>query len=160
MGDPKGGQYTTFTSEKGWVATNSLLFQGGTSDSNPVFRFIGLMTGSTSTYAMAPTLNGKTSAVGTLVSPTLKGGMKKLTFNYGAAFSDKTLSFRVDVKQNGSVVKSWTVTKTDVVTKTAYTFEEVCVLNGDFVIEITNLSPSNSSSNKDRVSIWNLVWEQ
>jgi hypothetical protein len=160
MGTPQGSSYSTYTSTKGWVASNCLLFQGGPSDAPPVYQFIGFMTGSDTNYAMAPSLNGKTSSVGTIVSPTLKNGMKKLTFNYGAAFSDKTLAFRVDVKQNGSVVKSWEVNKTEVVQKTVYTFEENCDVKGDFVIEITNLCPSNSTSNKDRVSIWNLVWEQ
>ena len=160
MGTPQGSAYKSYTSTKGWEATNSLLFQGGSSDAPPTYQFIGFMTGSDTNYAMAPTLNGKTSAVGTLVSPTLKGGMKKLTFKYGAAFSDKNLAFRVDVKQNGSVVKTWEVNRSDIVTKTAYTFSENCNVNGDFTIEITNLCPSNSNSNKDRVSIWNLVWEQ
>ena len=160
MGTPQGSSYKSYTSTKGWEATNSLLFQGGLSDAPPTYQFIGFMTGSDTNYAMAPTLNGKTSAVGTLVSPTLKGGMKKLTFKYGAAFSDKNLAFRVDVKQNGSVVKTWEVNRSDIVTKTAYTFSEDCNVNGDFTIEITNLCPSNSNSNKDRVSIWNLVWEQ
>lgn len=160
MGTPQGSSYKSYTSTKGWEATNSLLFQGGSSDAPPTYQFIGFMTGSDTNYAMAPTLNGKTSAVGTLVSPTLKGGMKKLTFKYGAAFSDKNLAFRVDVKQNGSVVKTWEVNRTDIVSKTAYTFSENCNVNGDFTIEITNLCPSNSNSNKDRVSIWNLVWEQ
>ena len=160
MGTPQGSAYKSYTSTKGWEATNSLLFQGGSSDAPPTYQFIGFMTGSDTNYAMAPTLNGKTSAVGTLVSPTLKGGMKKLTFKYGAAFSDKNLAFRVDVKQNGSVVKTWEVNRSDIVTKTAYTFSEDCNVNGDFTMEITNLCPSNSNSNKDRVSIWNLVWEQ
>ena len=154
------GQYGTFTSTKGWVATNSMLLQGGTSNVNPTFEFIGFMTESTTEYAKAPTLNGKTNSVGVLVSPTLKGGMKKLTFSYGAAMSDKMLSFRVDVKQNGNVVESWTETNNEVAQRTAYTFSKTCNVTGDFTIEITNLCPSNSTSNKDRVSIWNLVWEQ
>ena len=160
MGSPQGSKYDTFTSAKGWTATNSLLFQGGASDAPPVYQFIGHVTGSETKFAMAPTLNGKTSTVGTLKSPTLSGGMKKLTFNYGAAFSDKNLAFRIDVKKNGSVVETWTVNRTDITTKTAYTFEATCNVTGDFTIEITNLCPSNSTSNKDRVSIWNLVWEQ
>ena len=153
------GKVGTYTSKDGWVATNCYLFEGGAADSNPVFAFIGYMTDSESTYAKAPTLNGKTDAVGTLVSPVLKGGMTKLRFNYGAAFSDKLLSFRVDVKQNGNVVKTWTVTNESVTQNTVYTFDEACSVNGDFTIEVTNLCPSNSTSNKDRVSIWNLVWE-
>ena len=160
MGSPQGSKYVTLTSTKGWTATNSILLQGGASDAPPVYQFIGYMTGSETKYAMAPTLNGKTSTVGTLTSPTLSGGMTKLSFNYGAAFSDKNLAFRVDVKQNGNVVKTWTVNRTDITTKTAYTFEEACNIQGNFTIEITNLCPSNSTSNKDRLSIWNLVWEQ
>ena len=158
MGTPSG-QYNTWTSTNGWVATNSMLLAGGDKDSNPNFIFIGFMTGSETEYAYAPTLNGKTSSVGSLVSPVIHGGMTKLQFSYGAAMSDKTLSFRVDVKQNGSVVKTWTVTNNSVTQRTAYTFAENCSINGDFTIEITNLCPSNSTSNKDRVSIWNLVWD-
>ena len=109
---------------------------------------------------MAPTLNGKTSAVGTLVSPTLKGGMKKLRFNYGCAYSGKVLSFRVDVKQNGNVVKTWTITNNNVTQKNAYAFEESCSVNGEFTIEFTNLCPSNATGNtRDRVSIWNVNWD-
>ena len=158
MGSPSG-QYNTFTSTNGWVATNSMLLAGGDRDSNPNFIFIGYMTGSETEYAYAPTLNGKTSSVGTLVSPVIHGGMTKLQFSYGAAMSDKSLSFRVDVKQNGSVVKTWTVSNNNVTQRTAYSFAENCSINGDFTIEITNLCPSNSTSNKDRVSIWNLVWD-
>jgi len=99
MGEASG-KYSTYNSTKGWVATNSCLLEGGSVDSNPTFQFIGYVTGSTTDYAKAPTLNGKTTAVGTLVSPTLQGGMTKLRFNYGAAFADSQLSFRVDVKQN------------------------------------------------------------
>jgi hypothetical protein len=152
-------QYGTLTSTRGWVATNSCLFQGGTVDSNPTFMFVGFMPDSEEP-SKAPTLNGKTTTVGSLVSPLITGGMTKLKFNYGAAFSDKSLSFRIDVKQGGNVVKSWTVTKTDVVSKTAYAFEEACSINGDFTIEITNLCPSNATTNKDRVSIWNLTWDK
>ena len=152
------GQYGTFTSTRGWVATNCCLFQGGASEMNPTFPFIGYVTG-TSTYAKAPTLNGKKTSVGTIVSPVIKGGMTNLSLNYGAAMSDKVLSFRIDVKQNGSVVKTWTVTNESVTQKTVYSFSADCNVQGDFTIEITNLCPSNASSNKDRVSIWNLMWE-
>ena len=149
----------TYTSTDGWVAANSTILEGGATDGNPVFAFIGFMTGSTSEYAKAPTINGGTSSVGSIVSPTLTGGMKKLKFNYGYAYSGKNLSFRVDVKQNGNVVKTWTVTDSNMTQKQAYTFEQDCDITGDFTIEITNLCPSNATGNKDRVSIWNLTWE-
>lgn len=147
----------TYSSTKGWVATNCTLLEGGTG-SNPIFEFIGYVPGS-SDPAKAPTINGGTDKVGTIVSPTLKGGMSKLMFNYGCAYSGKDLSFRVDVKKDGSVVKSWTITNNNVTQKNAYIFEEACPVQGDFTIEFTNLCPTNSTGNKDRVSIWNVTWD-
>ena len=157
MGNPTGN-YVSLTSAKGWVAENSALLSGGENDANPIFTFIGYVNGSTTEYAKAPTLNGKTTAVGTLVSPVLHGGMNRLCFNYGAAFTDNVLSFRVDVKQNGEVVKTWTVTNENVTKHEVYPFDEVCSIDGDFTIEFTNLCPSNATSNKNRVSIWNITW--
>ena len=158
MGDASG-KISSFTSEKGWQANNSYLFEGGETDNNPVFKFIGFMTGSDTHYAKAPALNGNKNQVGTIVSPVLKNGIKKLAFSYGAPYSDKNLSLRIDVKQNGNVVKSWTETRTDAVRYTVYNFEQTCDVKGDFTIEITNLCPSNATTNKDRVAIWNLVWD-
>ena len=156
----KLGEWGTFTSDKGWKATNCMLLKGGSSDNNPQFKFIGLVPGSTSTYAYAPTLNGNTSSVGKIVSPVLKGVMKKLNFNYGYAFSGKVIRFRVDVKQNGTVIKSWEVSQENVTKYTVFTFGENLLVNGDFTIEFTNLCPSNAASEKDRLSIWNVEWDQ
>ena len=149
----------TYNSTKGWVATNCTLLEGGAADGNPVFAFIGYALGSTSEYAKAPTMNGGTATTGTIVSPVLKGGMTKLRFNYGCAYSGKVLSFRVDVKQNGNVVKTWTVSNDNVTQKTAYGFEENCSVKGDFTVEFTNLCPSGATGTKDRVSIWNVNWD-
>lgn len=153
------GQISIYTSEKGWVANNCYLFEGGDTDNNPIFKFIGYMTGTDIYYAKAPALNGKNNQVGTIVSPVLKGGIKKLAFSYGAPYSDKNLSFRIDIKQNGNVVQSWTETKTNAVRYAVYNFEQTCNVKGDFTIEITNLCPSRATTNKDRVAIWNLVWD-
>ena len=155
--------YTTtlgnYTSTAGWAANNCTILKGGEADSNPVFTFIG-KTLDGSTFAKAPTMCGSTSAVGTVVSPTLRGGMRQLRFSYGCAYSGTVLSFRVDVKQNGNVVKSWTITKNDVTTRTAYSFNESCSVSGEFTIEFTNLCPSNATGNtRDRVSIWNVNWD-
>ena len=157
---PQLGEWGTFNSKKGWTATNCMLLKGSDVDNNPEFRFIGLIPGATKTYAVAPTLNGNTSSVGKIVSPVLKGGMRKLTFNYGYAFSGKVIRFRVDIKQNGNVIKSWEVSQQNVTKYTVFTFEEFYNVNGDFTIEFTNLCPSNAASEKDRLSIWNVVWEQ
>ena len=150
----------TYTSAKGWEASNCTLLEGGATDGNPVFTFIGYALGSSTVYAKAPTMNGGTTTVGTIKSPVLKGGMTKLRFNYGCAYSGKVLKFRVDVKQNGNVVKTWTVSNDNVTQKNAYAFEESVSVNGDFTLEFTNLCPSNATGNtRDRVSIWNVNWD-
>lgn len=155
------GYYKTFTSTAGWVMTNCSLLSGGPAgSSNPQFEFIGFRNDVTTEYAFAPTLNGKTSSVGTLVSPTISGGISKIYLQYGLAFSDAAISFRIDIKQNGSVVWTHTETPASPVKQTAYSLEkDVTGVSGNFTIEITNLSPSNLDSNKDRVSIWNLHWD-
>jgi len=147
-----------YKSQAGWAANNCSLLSGGTG-SNPVFEFIGYTLASTTEFAIAPTMNGGTDKVGTIVSPTLHNGLTKLRFNYGAAYSGTVISFRVDVKQGGQVVKSWTVTENPMTQKYAYSFEGDCSVNGDFTIEFTNLCPSNSTGNKDRFSVWNVNWD-
>lgn len=154
-GTPKSSPYTTYTSAAGWVVTNSVLL-GGDADAataaNPRFGFIG------GADVIAPTLNGKTSAPGTLTSPTISGGIKTLSFNYGFAFSDTQFSITINIKQNGAVVKSETVEVTGVEKQKKYDYTLDVNVSGDFVIEIVNNCLSASSSNKDRLSIWNLTW--
>lgn len=146
-------KYGTYTNATGWTATNAQILSGGDKDSNPYFIFIG------EAGTLAPTLTGKTSAPGTLVSPTLTGGIKTLTFKYGFAFSESKCQFTINVKDaSGNVVKSQVVTLDSLTTKTAYDFSLDVNYNGDFTIEIINNSYSNLDQNKDRVSIWNLTW--
>ena len=61
-------------------------------------------------------------------------------------------------KLYGTVVKTFTVSGG---VKTQYTVQnwstEVNVA-GDFQIVITNLSPTNSTKNKDRTAIWDVIW--
>lgn len=153
--------YGTYTTKGGWKGTNVSILQGSEADANPLFKFIGFKTGSTTEYATACNLNGKTSTVGTLVSPEIEGGIGKLSFNYGHAYTEANgVSFRVDIKQGGAVVKSFTVTKKDAVKYTAYDFSEDVNIKGTFTIEVTNLCPSKSSLNKDRVALWNMAWTQ
>ncbi|MDO4510334.1 MAG: DUF5689 domain-containing protein [Bacteroidales bacterium] len=153
--------YGNYTTKAGWKATNASILKGGAADANPVFTFIGFKTGSTTDYAMACNLSGKTSGVGTLVSPEIEGGLGTLSFNYGYAYTESNgVSFRVDIKQGGTVVKSFDVTKKDAVKYTAYEFKEEVNLKGAFTIEVTNLCPSKSTSNKDRVALWNMTWTQ
>jgi hypothetical protein len=152
--------YGTYTTTSGWTAANSNILSGGTSDSNPVFQFIGYATGSTSQFAFAPCLRGKVGAEGSLISPTISTGCGTLSFNYGMPYTESNgLSFRVDIKQNGSVVKTFTVTDAAAAKLTAYAHSEEINVSGNFSIEFHALSPSNvSDSNKDRVAIWNVTW--
>ena len=160
------GIYGNYTSANGWAVTNSNVLIGGEADSNPVFQFIGFVTGSQTKYAVAPCINGKVSTPGVIMSPALKGGMKSLKFNYGLPYSKDQISFRVEVYKgtpgvqlpNPYIVKE---VKNENATKgTVYTFDEEIAVDGDFFIRIINDCPQQSDSNKDRVAIWNLEWEQ
>ena len=151
--------YVTSTTTSGWKATNCAVMGGGTSDSNPKFKVFG----EASTRAF--TMNGKTTAKGKIVSPTITGGLSKITFNYTNCFSESNgVDITITIKQDGVVVATKKLDNNSVTILTAYTFEwdleaEGVAVKGDFTIEITNNSPSNNSSkNKDRVSIWNLEW--
>ena len=132
--------YNTRTTDAGWKATNA-----------------AKTTLEGYTYL---TINGKTSAVGTITSPVLNGGIGSIKIRYANTYSEsKGVSFKLEIKQEGAVVKEYTITKADVVQNTVYTetIENINVA-GDFVMVFTNLSPSNSISNKDRVSIGRLCW--
>ena len=149
--------YVKSTTTSGWVATNCAVLKGGTSDSSPAFKMIG----DESNRAFC--MNGKTTAKGMIVSPTLSGGISKLTFSYGHPFGDSKMNFTVTIKQDGTVVATKTISKASSTKYTGYEFEwdleaEGVAVKGDFTIEITNNSPSNSTSNKDRVAIWDLEW--
>ena len=107
-------------------------------------------------------INGKTSAVGTITSPVLNGGIGSIKIRYANTYSeDNGVSFRLDIKQNDAVVKTYTITKAnaDVTEDVVYTelIEDINV-EGDFVMVFTNLSPTNVDKNKDRVSIGRLCW--
>ncbi len=154
-GEPKSSPYGTYTNATGWTAENSIILAGLASDGteqNPRFAFIGDAT------TLAPTINGKTSAPGKIYSPTLTGGCKTLSFNYGYAFSGKSYSFTVNVKQNDTVVATKTITDDAPVQKQAYSCSIDVNVSGSFTIEIVNNSPTAQDKNVDRVSIWNLTW--
>lgn len=107
----------------------------------------------------APTINGKTSAKGTITSPTLTGGCGTLSLKYAYTFSEsKGVSFKVTIKQEGKEDKSYDVVNSSASKGTVYEWKQDVNVQGDFVIYITNNSPSNSTSNKDRYSIWNIEW--
>ncbi|MBR5133477.1 MAG: starch-binding protein [Alistipes sp.] len=144
--------YVTGKTTAGWNYTNCAIFKGGTSDNSPAFKMIG----ENSNRALC--MNGKTSAVGTITSPVFSTGCGTLKFNYGLPFSDTMIKFRVDIKQNGSVVHTFTVDVASATKLVKYSHEEEINVAGEFQIVFTNLSPSASTSNKDRTAIWDVEW--
>ncbi len=154
----KNTGYGERTTTSGWVAVNAAVYVGGSADTSGEFAAIVDGDGNNTT---AVTLNGKTSAVGKLTSCELSGGIKKLSFNFGHFNSEgKPVNITINIKNaSGEVVATKTLEQT--VTKLeSNSFEWVLdtAVEGTFVIEIVNNCPAGSSSNKDRVSIWNLAW--
>ena len=134
--------YATRTTTDGWVGTN--------------VRFQEI------DEKMYWKINGKTTAVGTITSPVLSDGIATLKFRYANTDNESNgVSVKIEIKQSGDVVKEYTLTKANSeVTKDEVYTEIIENINvaGDFQIVFTNLSPSNSTSNKDRVAIGRLCW--
>ena len=148
--------YTARQSTAGWVGEYCAVQSGGANDANPVFN--SLLGADENTRAWV--INGRTSQVGKITSPIISTGCGTLTFNYGIAFSEKNgYDFNVDIVQNGEVVKTFNVVNADNTKFGKFTFSEEVNVAGDFQIVITNNCPSaNSESNKDRYSIWDIMW--
>ncbi|MBQ8387494.1 MAG: hypothetical protein IJX46_01035 [Clostridia bacterium] len=137
--------YTDRTTDAGWKAT------GARSDEQACFG-----------DAPQITLNGKTSALGTLISPVLTGGIKSFSISYGNAFSETNgVSIKINIKNAaGEIVATTDLIDTDVTKEVgeSFTWTLDTAVEGDFIIEIINNSPTNADSNKDRVSLWNITW--
>ena len=151
-------------SNKGWKATNAGLLVGGNSDAPPTYAMIGKKADGSDSWAYAVHLNGKTTAPGRLISPSINGGIKTISFSYGCVLTESNVSFVMNFYSNSSanpvLVKTITITNTNAVKGTPYNYMEEVNLNmPDLMIEVKPLSPSQSTSNKDRFAIWNIMWE-
>lgn len=138
--------YAERTNSQGWKAENAALI----SDKE----YNGKDT-------KAITLNGKITAPGKLTSAKLTGGIKSLSFKYGFPFKDTQFKITINIKQGDKVVATKTLEKTDAVQSTVYDFTWTLdtAVEGEFTIEIINECLSQNSGNKDRLSIWNITWE-
>ena len=147
--------YTDRATTAGWVATYCAVQSGGASDANPVLP--SLLGSSTDTRAFC--IKGAADGIGTITSPVLTTGCGKLKFTYGLAFTDKNgVDMDVTIMQNGQAVKTINVKKTCSKYE-VQTFEEEINVAGEFQIVFTNKCPSQAASgNKDRVSIWDVMW--
>ena len=144
------------TTANGWTTANSAIQAGGVSDANPVFKVFG----PDNTYK-AVCLNGKVSAPGKLTSPTLTGGINKLTFNYTKCFSDTQLGVIVtitDLATGTTYEKTLEASPANKFDVGEFVWELDTAISGDFTIVIVNSCPSANTGNKDRISIWNLNW--
>lgn len=147
--------YGEQTTAAGWKGVNCAVQSGGENDSNPVFK--SLLGEDANVKGMV--INGKTSGIGVITSPTLTGGCGTLTFDYGYAFSESNgISFKVEIMQAGAVVKSFEVTDASATKLQKYSFSQQVGVAGDFQIVITNNCPSQSTKNKDRYTIFNIKW--
>lgn len=146
--------YGTYTTADGWVAVNCAVQTGGSSDKNPMFSCIG------SDDVRAVCLNGKAGSEGSLTSPTLTGGIKTLSFKFGFMFSEGSAvpKFTVNIKQNGAVVKTTTFECTNTTKFDVQNFTMDCNVTGDFSIEILNDAAGAQTTNKERISIWDITW--
>ncbi len=145
--------YASVETTAHWKGTNTAVLQGGTTNSNPTFTFIG---SDATTKALC--INGKATAVGVITSPTLSGGCASISFKYGHPFGESNgAKFTVEIQQNGTTVWSDQIVNTSMTQFTAYTYSKTGLsITGDFTVVITNNSPSASTSNKDRVAIWGI----
>ena len=156
--------FSDLISNKGWKATNAGLLKGGPTDAAPVYAMIGKKEDGSDNWAYAVHLNGKTTAPGRLLSPSINGGIKTISFSYGYVLTDSGIHFQVNIYSNSSanpvLVKTITIHNENAVKGTPYHYmEEVNIGDGDLMIEVKPLSPSQSTSNKDRFAIWNIMWE-
>lgn len=155
-GDSSYGNF--YSTAKGWATENSAIQCGGEQIMNPQFPVIG----PDNTYK-AVCLNGKTTAPGKITSPVISGGIDKLTINYTKIFSDTNLSVTVTLTElsTGNVythVISAELPKDE--KYVVYTDEWVLedYISGDFTIEIINNCPSQTTFNKDRMTIISIEW--
>ena len=123
--------YKDRTTAAGWTASNAAVLVGGPSDANPAFTFVG-----SSKDTKAICLNGKTSGVGTLNSPTLTGGISKLSITYTNAFTE-TAGVDITITVNGADTSVSYQLDDDSVTKyvpETYVWTLDTAIAGDFTI--------------------------
>ena len=156
------GQYESFTSAAGWQvlgAINSGNVNPDQTSANPSFGYIG------GPEERAVTLNGKTTDVGYIKSPLLTTGVKSISFKYGQTFSDTNFSITVSIlDKDGNEIEKYVLAWEDTGKVNRYkvqdfTWELTTPVAGEFYISIVNNCPSASTSNKDRVTVWNITWE-
>ncbi len=140
--------YGAYSSTAGWATANAQVLK------------VNSKINSVAAGVFAAVINGKTTAVGSLTSPTIAGGVSRIKFNYANVFSESNgCKVKIEVKKDSTTVAETTLTNNNMTQNTVYEYTWVldAEVTGDCTIVITNLSPSQSTSNKDRTAIWNLA---
>ena len=142
------GSYTnTYTTTNGWTTVNSAIQTGGASVLNPAFPVVG-----PDKTHKAVCMNGKTSAPGKITSPTLTGGISKLTVNYTKMFTDTKLSATVTITEvaTGTTYTHTIAKEADKNTKYEVWTDEWVLdtpIDGEFTIKMVNDCPTNQNKN-------------
>ncbi len=138
----------------GWCGAYCAVYSGGGTDSDPAYP--SLLGPRAEVKGLA--MNGKTTAVGRIVSPEIAGGCGTLSFDYGTTDAgDRRVDFNVEILQNGVVVRTFRVERTAEKFK-KYTFTEEVRVPGPFRIVFTNNCPSKQARDKDRYTIFHIEW--
>lgn len=148
MTSPEGkeGNYLNRGTEGGWAVMN------GRSDEEATFNH---------TYDMV-TINGKLSAIGKVMSPYISSTISKLSFGCGYAYTENgIISLTINIKVDGKVVATTQLYEENVekCANMEFVWNLETPVEGRFMIEIVNNCPTQSTSNKDRIGIWNIAWE-
>ena len=153
------GYTKSYTTASGWTTVNSAIQVGGPDVANPAYPVVGA-----DNSFKAVCINGKTTAYGYIVSPTLTGGISKLSIKYTKMFTDTKLGATITITDKATGT-TYTKTISRDVAKDAdkyvvWTFDWVLdtPITGDFTIAIVNTCPSGSTSNKDRMTILDIAW--
>lgn len=139
--------YNTKTTSSGWVIENAQAPSLGTANTPSCDRKCVI-------------INGKTSAVGSIKSPVLSGGCRTLSFVYANPFAESNgAKFLVQVQgKAGNILYEEEVVKNSMTQGETYSYSADIKVLDEFVIYIKNLSPSKSTSNKDRLAIACINW--
>lgn len=152
-GGKETSAFGSSSSTAGWQVTNTRVITTATASAASI-------KDSDTWSGVTPCLNGKTSGIGTITSPTIKDGIGELSFSYALPFSDSKAGAKIEIKQNNNVVKTLTLNDEDIKAGGTGSFSEKDInIEGDFQIVITNSCPNNKSSNGDRLAIYDLTWK-
>lgn len=138
----------------GWCGEYCAVYSGGGYDSDPTYpSLLG-----TRANVKGLAMNGKTTAVGRIVSPEIAGGCGTLSFDYGITDAgDRRVDFTVEILQNGVSVRTFRVERT-AEKFMKYTFAEDVRVSGRFQIVFTNNCPSKQARDQDRYTIFHIEW--